>query len=172
LNIIIAGHAGFRRLCRNLIVRHRSRIVTTIAPHIRFREARERAGLSAEEVAASVGLHRLDVWEIEGLDGDLTCCHSPRQIQKFCQILRIRPVDLFADSISEPAVSATDLVQLIHAECRSRGITLDQFEDIVGWRLTACIEPPDKLLEDMTVDGLQWLCRELHIDWRRVLLSL
>ena len=30
----------------------------------------------------------------------------------------------------------------------------------------------ESLLEDMTVDGLQWLCRELRIDWRRVLLSL
>ena len=144
----------------------------TIAPHIRFREARERAGLSAEGYAASVGLHRLDVWEIEGLDGHLTCCHSPKQVQKYCQILRIRPVDLFADCISESAISAADLVQLIHTECRSRGITLDQFEDIVEWRLTACIEPPEKLLEDMTIDGLQWLCREIHIDWRRVLLSL
>jgi len=152
-------------------VRHRLRIVTT-APHIRFREARERAGLSAEEVAASAGIHRLDVWEIEGLDGDLTCGHSPRQLQKLCQILRIRPVDLFADSITESAISASDLVQLIHAECCSRGITLEQFEDVVEWRLTACIDPPEKLLEDMTVDGLQWLCRELHIDWRRVLLSI
>ena len=51
------------------------------------------------------------------------------------------------------------------------GVTLEQFEDAVGWRLSACIEPPERLLEDMTVDGLQWLCRELHIDWRRVFLS-
>jgi hypothetical protein len=38
--------------------------------------------------------------------------------------------------------------------------------------LTACIEPPDRLLEDMTIDGLQWLCRELGIHWHRVILSL
>jgi hypothetical protein len=35
--------------------------------------------------------------------------------------------------------------------------------------LSACIDPPQRLLEDMTVDGLQWLCRELRIDWRRAL---
>jgi hypothetical protein len=93
-------------------------------------------------------------------------------VQKFCRVLGIRPVELFADSIPEPAVSAAELVRLIHAECDSRGITLEQFEDAVGWRLSACIEPPAYMLEDMTVDGLQWLCRELRIDWRRVFLSL
>jgi hypothetical protein len=63
-------------------------------------------------------------------------------------------------------------VKHIHTECATRGVTLGQFEDIVGWRLSACIAPPEKLFVDMTVDGLQWLCRELRIDWRRVFLSL
>jgi hypothetical protein len=87
-------------------------------------------------------------------------------------VLGIRPIELFADDITEPRVSADELVRQIHAECRSRGVTLEQFEDAVGWRLSACIEPPERLREDMTVDGLQWLCRELRVDWRRVLLSL
>ena len=29
-----------------------------------------------------------------------------------------------------------------------------------------------RLLEDMSLDGLQWLCRELGIHWHRVILSL
>lgn len=28
------------------------------------------------------------------------------------------------------------------------------------------------LLEEITIQGLKWLCDELRIDWRRVLLSL
>lgn len=146
--------------------------MTTIASNIRFREARERVGLSPKEVAERSGVPHADVWEIEGLDGDLTCCYSPRQVQQLCSVIGIRPVELFADSVSEPPVSTDELARLIHAECRTRGVTLEQFEDVVGWRLTACIAPPEKLLEDMTVDGLQWLCRELRIDWRRVLLGL
>jgi len=62
----------------------------------------------------------------------------------------------FCDSIAESPVSADELVQRIHAECRSRGVTLGQFEDVVGWRLSACIEPPEHLLEDMTQRYL-WL---------------
>ena len=146
--------------------------MTATAPHLRFREARERLGLSPDEVAQRSGVSSAGVWDIEKCEGDLTCCYSPRDVQKFCRVLGIRPVELFGEEISEPAVSADELARRIHEECRSRGITLEQFEDAVGWRLSACIEPPERLLEDMTIDGLQWLCRELGIDWHRVILSL
>ena len=138
-------------------------------PHIRFREARERLGLSESELATQSGLFDAATCDIEAREGDLTVCYSPSDLRKFCQVLRIHPVELFGGEISEPVVSADELVRLIHEECRSRGMTLEQFEDAVGWRLSACIEPPQRLLEEMTVDGLQWLCRELRIDWRRVL---
>jgi transcriptional regulator with XRE-family HTH domain len=143
--------------------------VTTFAPHVRFREARERLGLSPEEVATQSGVSDAGVWDIEQCEGDLTCCYSPSDVRRFCRVLRVHPSELFGERISEPRVSADDLVRLIHEECRSRGVTLEQFEDAVGWRLSACIDPPQRLLEDMTVDGLQWLCRELRIDWRRAL---
>jgi hypothetical protein len=111
------------------------------------------------------------IWDIETQPDELASVYSPREIQQLCQVIRIRPIELFSGPVAESPVSAGELVQRIHAECRSRGITLDQFEDAVGWRLSDCIEPPERLLEDMTIDGLQWLCRELRIDWRRVLLS-
>lgn len=135
----------------------------------RFRELRERAGLSENEAGRQMGV---SVWDIEAVEDELTCCYSPAQVQKFCQILSARPSELFGTTTSEPAVSAKDLVSLIHAECRKRGVSLEQFEDAVGWYLSRCIEPPERLLEDITLDGLQWLCRELGIDWHRVILSL
>jgi transcriptional regulator with XRE-family HTH domain len=141
-------------------------------PHLKFRQARESLGLSPDEVASRSGVPSADVWEIEGLDGDLTCCYLPRQIQQFCRVLGIRPVELFGPDVSGPPVSADELVRRIEAECRARRVTLEEFEDAVGWGLSQCIDPPARLLENMTVDGLQWLCRELKIDWRRVLLDL
>jgi hypothetical protein len=125
--------------------------------------------LSPHELAAKSGVSDAGIWDIEAFEGDLTCCYSPRDVQKFCRVLEIRPVELFGSEISEPSISPSELVRLIHEECRSRGVTLEQFEDAVGWRLSACIEPPERLLEDMTVDGLQWLCRELRVDWRRAI---
>jgi transcriptional regulator with XRE-family HTH domain len=143
--------------------------LNTFAPHIRFREARERLGLSPDEVAKQSGVSSAEIWDIEAYENELTSCHSPRSLQLFCRVLRVQPVDLFGGVSSGPAISPAELVQRIHEECRSRQITLEQFEDVVGWRLSESIEPAEKLLEDLTVDGLQWLCRELRIDWLRAI---
>ena len=46
---------------------------------------------------------------------------------------------------------------------------MGQFEEVVGWSLGECIDAPGRLLDYLSVDGLQWLCRELRVDWRRAL---
>jgi transcriptional regulator with XRE-family HTH domain len=141
-------------------------------PNLRFREAREALGLSPEEVASRSGVQGADIWEIEGLENDLTDFYSVRDVEQFCRVLGIHPIELFGDDISEPGVSAEELVRRIHEECRARSVTLEQLDDGVGGSLAQCVEPAEKLLSHMTAGGLQWLCRELRIDWRRVLLSL
>ncbi len=135
----------------------------------RFRQLRERAGLSENEAGQKIGA---SVWDIEAFEDELTSCYSPAQVRKFCRVLQARPAELVAVNTSEPSVSAQEPVGLIHEECRKRGVTLEQFEDAVGWQLGQCMDPPERLLEGMTLDGLQWLCRELGIDWHRVILSL
>lgn len=144
----------------------------TTSPEFRFRKFRERAGLSHDEAARQMGISSPSVWDIESCEDELSECYSPSQVRQFCRVLGIRPSELFAIEIAESPVSAAELVRLIHEQCHFRGVTLEQFEDVVGWRLSACIEPPERLFEDMTIDGLQWLCRELGIHWHRVILSL
>src|SRR5882757_3998694 len=107
--------------------------MNTTNPRFLFREARERMGLSVHEVATRCGVGDSCIWDIEECDDELESCYSPIQIQKFCQALGIRPIELFGAEISESAVSAIDLVQRIQEECRSRNVTLEQFEDAVGW---------------------------------------
>jgi hypothetical protein len=144
--------------------------VKPVDPRIRFRDARERVGLSHDQVAAQSGLPigAPAIWDIETHEGDLEN-YSPAEIRNFCCLLGISPAELFGERFSERPVSADELVKLIRQECVSRGLTLAQFEDVVGWRLSACIDPPERLIEDISIDGLQWLCRELRIDWRRAL---
>jgi hypothetical protein len=138
----------------------------------RFREFREAASLSHDDVAQQMGISASCIWDIEACENELADCYSPVEVSRFCRGLGIRPGQLFGVEAAGSPVSAVELVGLIHEECRSRHVTLEQFEDAVGWRLSACIEPPSQLLEDMTLEGLQWLCRELRIDWHRVLLGL
>jgi DNA-binding XRE family transcriptional regulator len=144
----------------------------TVVPSKRFRELRERAGLSIDEAARRIGVPSPCIWDIESFEDEITSCYSPLEVQRFCKTLGASPSELFDVATSEPAVSANELVALTYSECKRRGVTLEQFEDAVGWRLSQCIDPPERLLEDMSLDGLQWFCRELGIDWQRVILSL
>src|ERR1041384_2174193 len=128
------------------------------SPEARFRAFRERAGLSHDEAARRMCISSRSVWDIESCEDELSECYSPSQVRLFCRALNIRPSELFAVETVEPPVSAAKLVRLIHEQCRSRGVTLEQFEDAVGWRLSACSEPPERLLEVISIDGLQWLC--------------
>jgi transcriptional regulator with XRE-family HTH domain len=143
--------------------------VKPVLPRIRFREARERAGLSHDQVAAQCGLPigAPAVWDIEGCEDDLPN-YSPSEIRQLCNVLGIRPTELFGES-SEPPLSPPGLAALIRNECQLRGLTLEQFGDVVGWDLSACIDPPEKLVENISIDGLQWLSRELRVDWRSTL---
>jgi len=143
-----------------------------VAPSKRFRELRERAGLSVDEAARRIGVQSPCIWDIESFEDEITSCYSPSEVREFCRALGARPAELFDVATIEPAVSAGELVERIHAECQRRGVTLEGFEDVVGWRLGQCMNPPERLLEDMSLDGLQWLCRELGINWHRVILSL
>jgi len=143
-----------------------------LPPHLRFQKARERQGLSHDQLAIATdlpGFGSSAIWDIEEFEDDLTTCHSPSDLRKYCRVLKIKPADLFGAELAEPPVTPEELVRLIHEECRQRGITLEQFEEVVGWWLSRCMDPPQKLLEEMSLDGLQWLCQELHMDWRRAL---
>jgi transcriptional regulator with XRE-family HTH domain len=138
----------------------------------RFREAREQAKLSQEEAAERLGISAECVRDIESHEEEIGILYSPAQIAKFCKMLGIRPAELFAIKTTEQPIDAEELIERIHQKVRSRAISLEQFENAVGWQLAQSIEPPQRLLENITINGLQWLCRELDLDWHRVVLSL
>jgi len=90
----------------------------------------------------------------------------------YCKALEISPAELFGESAEASGISEDHLLELINTECRNRVMTLEQFGDVVGWDLEAAAKSAHGLLDDLSVDGLQWLCSELRIDWRRVLTNL
>jgi len=137
----------------------------------RFREARERAGLSREDAATRMDLPADCIWDIETRADELCTSYSPADIQRFCKILAIRPAGLFGIQSSEPPITAPQLATLIHEHCRAHNITVPQFEDAVGWRLTESLIDPEDLFEDLSIDGLRWVCDELGVDWQRVILA-
>jgi len=142
-----------------------------ISPKVRFRELRERAGLSPAEAVKRMDISADCVWDIEAYDDELFECYSLSEVQRFCQAIGARLTELFPVETTESPVSASELVRLIQEKCHNSAITLEQFENTVGWQLSGGFEAPERLLEDMTIAGVQSLCRELGIDWLRVVLS-
>lgn len=112
------------------------------------------------------------LWDIECIDDELTI-YSPARIRRFCQVLDISPRELFGIELQESPLTATDLVGLIREHCRSRGITIQQFEDASGWRLAESLDDADRFMQDgYSIDGIQDICRELGVDWLRFILGL
>ena len=77
-------------------------------PNIRFREARERLGLTPDEVAKRIGANAPSIWDIESFADELTTCYSPKEVASFCRALEIVPADLFG-AHTESSVSQVEL---------------------------------------------------------------
>ena len=158
--------------------------MNSTAPYALFRQARERAGLTVEELAARCGIdgfHAIDIreiegWPVEGLGEDNywndTDGYSPKCLQTCCHLMGIRLIDLFGTDITGSALSGNDLARLIHTECRLRGVTLNQFADqvLTCFNLEEFVNNPTGL-ENVLIRDLQRLGRELCIDWRRLIVN-
>ncbi len=146
-----------------------------MTPGQRFRQLREKKHLLLDDIVQNCGISSIgtsSIRDLESHDGDMEDCYSPVQLAKFCRVLGVRAVDVFAPDFAESSISAETVVDLIRSECATRKILVEEFEAIVGWRLVEVLEQPQTLLEDMTIAGLQWLCKELRIDWIRVIATL
>ena len=145
---------------------------TTDPNAVRFREARERVGLSPDEAALRMGISTASLWDIECCDNELTI-YSPTEIRRFCQILSVSPRELFGIEVQAAPLSAADLATLIRKHCLSKCITIEQFEDEAGWDLVKSLDEPERFLhDDYSIDGIQDICRVLGVDWQRFILSL
>jgi hypothetical protein len=108
---------------------------------------------------------------IEEHDRDFTYCYSLNEIKDVCKKLRIHPRDLFCE---EPAIaiSIEDFVERIKALCDEKKLSIEQFENIAGWKLASSLTNPPIALDEWNLDCLIDLSRELRIDWRRVITGL
>jgi hypothetical protein len=112
------------------------------------------------------------IWDIETQEDELCTSYSPADIQSFCQVLGVRPADFFLIKQTEPPITAEQLASLIREHCRSHNLSLAAFEDAVGWDLSDSLDDPEMLFEDVSTEGLQWICKELGVDWHRIIAGL
>ena len=138
----------------------------------RFREARERVKLSPQDAADRMGISSPSLYDLESHDDELCSVYSPTEIQRFSQVLAIRPTELLGAQSTEPAILPDELARLIREHCQRRSLSIEQFEDAAGWHVAKSLTEPQKFLQDYTIDGIQDICRTLEVDWQRVILGL
>jgi transcriptional regulator with XRE-family HTH domain len=132
----------------------------------RIRNYRVRAGKSRREVAEHLGLN--DAWydDLEHHDDELASTLTLFQGVELASFLGVRLRDLLAEGRSpDELIALTELPSRITAHLTQSGMSVEQFEEEVGWDLREFLQSPLKLAAESPIMFLQTLAEHLGIDW-------
>jgi transcriptional regulator with XRE-family HTH domain len=131
-----------------------------------IRSYRVRAGKSPSEVAIHLGLN--DAWyhDLEQHDDELTSTLTLFQAMELASILGVRLHDLVSEkAASDAPISLIDLPSVIGAHLARVGISIEKFEEQVGWELQEFMRSPLKVAAESPIMFLQALAEQLGVDW-------
>ena len=133
-----------------------------MAPNKIITQARERLGLSPQELGEAIGISH--TWDLEAYEDDFSLTLSLTEVSRLCEVLHLTPSELFEQSPLERTITPSDLRDFVVADCHRREWTIEKFGDEVGWEMQGLIENPVEYLANLNVDGLQDICRHLGIN--------
>ena len=129
--------------------------------------ARERAGLSVPDLALLIGINDASCWDLMVHETELNSNLSLRQILRAASGLRVSPLALLPESVT-PARERRrfdEMAQQVTLFCAARGITADQFGDLVGWEVRSLLDGPGSVLDDWSLDCLRDVSAGLGLHW-------
>ena len=137
----------------------------------KIRQLRLAAGRSEKEMAESIGINLPSYYDLESYDVEVLDCLSLNELQKMCRVLEIAPVDLLSDEAKNYSglnhLSFTEFTEMVKKHIESRGITIAEFEDRVGWEIEGLLNNPEGIWE-RNVQFLKDACGELGVNWLSV----
>ncbi|MGZ9004570.1 MAG: helix-turn-helix domain-containing protein [Burkholderiales bacterium] len=131
-----------------------------------IRNYRVRAGKSANEVAEHLGLN--DAWytDLEHRDDELASTLTVFQALELASFLGVRLRDLLGDGgYAEENIPLTDLPSRITAHLARNGMSIEEFEDAVGWELREFLQSPLKVAAECPINFLQAVAENLGFNW-------
>ena len=131
-----------------------------------LQQARERLGLSDEEVLSRAGIDRNRYLDLEAYEDDIWMSASIGELRALGAVLQIPPASLLGVVQDDPPVSVTDLVTAIRRRIQVQDHSLDAFEARAGWTVGPLLEDPqalDRLCPDAFVD----ICDAAGVVWQR-----
>jgi transcriptional regulator with XRE-family HTH domain len=131
-----------------------------------IRTARIRAGKSRAEVAAHLALNPAWYDDLEQRDGELAATLTLFQGVALAELFGVRLADLFSETVStgEP-VALPDLPERIRAHVAAAGISMELFEQQLGWELGPFLEAPVQLATELPIAFFQALAAVLGLHW-------
>ncbi len=131
-----------------------------------IRTARIRAGKSRAEVAAHLALNPAWYDDLEQRDGELAATLTLFQGVALAELFGLRLADLFGETMpSGERVALPDLAERIRAHVAANGMSLDIFEEQLGWELGPFMEAPVQLATELPIAFFQALAAVLGIHW-------
>lgn len=131
-----------------------------------IRSARIRAGKSRVEVAAHLALNPAWYDDLEQRDGELAATLTLFQGVALAELFGVRLADLFGEIMpTGERIALPDLPDRIRAHVAAAGISLDQFEQQLGWELGPFMEAPVQLATELPIAFFQALAAVLGIHW-------
>lgn len=131
-----------------------------------IRSARIRAGKSRDEVAAHLALNPAWYDDLEQRDGELATTLTLFQGVALAELFGLRLADLFGETLpAGERVALPDLPGRIRAHVAAGGISLDRFEERLGWELGPFLEAPVQLSTELPIAFFQALAAALGLHW-------
>jgi hypothetical protein len=131
-----------------------------------IRNHRVRAGKSPGQVARQLGLN--DAWygDLERHDDELVSTLSVFQAMELASALNVRLRELLGEQAAPgEGIPLIDLPARIKAHVAGKGMSIEQFEEEIGWGLQEFLQSPAKVAAESPIVFLQAVAKPLGIDW-------
>lgn len=138
---------------------------------VKIRQLRLAVGRSEKEMAESIGINLPSYYDLESYDEEVIDCLSLKELKQMCEVLKIAPVDLLSDAAKNNSrlnhLSFTEFTEMVKKHIESKGITVSEFEDRVGWEIEELLNHPESVWQ-RNVQFLKDTCSVLGVDWLSV----
>lgn len=139
----------------------------------RIKALRQSMGLDLNAVAEALGINNNWCWDLEAYDNEITDTLTLKQVMKLAEVLHITPRQLFVDeatTVIAVVVEPAELANRVKDFLKSKAMSLEEFEERVGWELAWFLDTPDEVWERPAM-FLQALCDPIGINWLEVIPS-
>ena len=90
-----------------------------MAPNKIITQARERLGLSPQELGEAIGISH--TWDLEAYEDDFSLTLSLTEVSRLCEVLHLTPSELFEQLLPERTISPSELRDSVVKDCHRRG---------------------------------------------------